>query len=120
MFDSLGSCSNGLFCDGSETCDPVLDCQAGISPPVDDGVGCTDDSCDEASDLIVNAANAANCDDGDACTAESCDEILGCAHDPIPDCEPPTFVPAIQHPWILIITMAFTMVGASVARRRRR
>ena len=58
--------------------------------------------------------------DGDACTAERCDEILGCAHDPIPDCEPPTSVPAIQHPWILIITMAFTMIGAGVARRRRR
>ena len=32
-----GLCDNGLFCDGSETCDPALDCQAGIPPAIDDG-----------------------------------------------------------------------------------
>ena len=40
--DSL--CDNGLFCDGAETCDPTLDCQAGTAPDVDDGVTCTVDS----------------------------------------------------------------------------
>ncbi|MFQ5693187.1 MAG: pyridoxal phosphate-dependent aminotransferase, partial [Nitrospinota bacterium] len=48
---------NGLFCDGSETCDPALDCQAGTPPTIDDGVGCTDDSCDEVGDVIVNSPN---------------------------------------------------------------
>ena len=52
-----GSCSNGLFCDGSETCDLVLDCQPGTAPSIDDGVTCTDDSCDEAGDQILHVTN---------------------------------------------------------------
>ena len=60
-------CDNGFFCDGTETCDPALDCQAGTPPATDDGVGCTDDSCDEATDSIVNAANSATCDNGLFC-----------------------------------------------------
>ena len=45
---------------------------------VDDGVGCTDDSCDEVGDAVVNAANDALCDDGDPCTAGVCDSVTGC------------------------------------------
>ena len=89
-----------LFCDGVETCDPVLDCQAGPAPVVDDGIACTDDSCDEATDVVVHAAEqplattgcsatasrratpvldcqagpAPVVDDGVACTDDSCDE----------------------------------------------
>ncbi|MFC1844356.1 MopE-related protein, partial [Thermodesulfobacteriota bacterium] len=74
-----GLCDNGLFCDGSETCDAVLDCQAGIAPITDDGVGCTDDSCDEATDTIINTANDGNCDNGLFCDgAETCDAALDC------------------------------------------
>jgi hypothetical protein len=40
-------CDNGLFCDGEEVCDPALDCQPGTPPDCDDGVGCTDDVCNE-------------------------------------------------------------------------
>ena len=73
------SCDNGLFCDGAETCDTLLDCQAGTEPTIDDGVGCTDDSCDEASDLVVNAPNHAFCDNGAFCDgAETCDPALDC------------------------------------------
>ena len=73
------NCDNGQFCDGAETCDPVLDCQAGTPPSVDDGVGCTDDSCDEVNDVIVNAPNDANCDDGQFCNgSETCDPVLDC------------------------------------------
>ena len=50
-------CDNGAFCDGSETCDAALDCQAGTAPTADDSIGCTDDSCDEVNDVIVNAVN---------------------------------------------------------------
>ena len=94
--DSL--CDNGVFCDGSETCDAVLDCQAGISVNCDDGVGCTDDSCNETSDSCDNVTNDGNCVDnglfcdgdetctanfpgsgcessGDACPGQSCDEV---------------------------------------------
>ena len=48
-----------LFCDGSETCDAALDCQAGAAPATDDSIGCTDDSCDEVNDVIVNVTACA-------------------------------------------------------------
>jgi hypothetical protein len=80
------NCDNGQFCDGSETCDAINDCQAGT--PVSDGVGCTDDSCDEAADACVNVANDANCpDDGAFCNGtEFCDPVNDCSStgDPCP------------------------------------
>jgi hypothetical protein len=84
---SDAECDNGQFCDGSETCDPVNDCQAGTPPSVDDGVGCTDDSCDEVNDVIVNAPNDANCDNGQFCDgSETCDPVNDCqaGTDPCP------------------------------------
>ena len=60
---SNGLCDNGLFCDGAETCDAVNDCQSGTPPIVDDGVGCTDDSCNEITDSCDNVVNNGNCDD---------------------------------------------------------
>jgi hypothetical protein len=81
------NCDNGLFCDGDETCDPVLDCQPGTAPDCDDGVGCTDDSCDEGTDSCDNVANDANCDNGLFCDgAETCDPVLDCqpGSDPCP------------------------------------
>ena len=72
-------CDNSLFCDGTETCDPALDCQAGTPPLLDDGVACTDDSCDEVNDVIVNAPNNALCDNGLFCDGtETCDPALDC------------------------------------------
>ncbi|TFH20826.1 MAG: hypothetical protein E4H03_11585, partial [Myxococcales bacterium] len=44
-----GSCDDGLFCNGAETCSVTLDCQAGTAPNCSDGVGCTDDSCNEGT-----------------------------------------------------------------------
>ena len=74
-----GLCDNGLFCDGAETCDPLNDCQGGAAPPIDDGVGCTIDSCDEVNDVVVNAVDDASCDDTFFCNgAETCDAVLDC------------------------------------------
>jgi hypothetical protein len=47
-----GLCDNGLFCDGAETCDPVLDCQTGSNP-------CPGQSCDEGGDVCVGGGDAA-------------------------------------------------------------
>jgi len=56
-----------------------LDCQAGTAPTQDDGVSCTDDSCDEVNDIIVNDPNDANCDDTLWCNgAETCDQTNDC------------------------------------------
>jgi hypothetical protein len=76
-------CDNGQFCDGAETCDPVEDCQPGTAPTLDDGVDCTDDSCDEENDIVVHTPNDGYCDDGLWCNgAETCD--------PVEDCQPGT------------------------------
>jgi hypothetical protein len=74
-----GNCANGDFCDGDETCDALLDCQAGTPVSVDDGVVCTDDSCDEVGDVVVNTPNDGNCANGDFCDGdETCDALLDC------------------------------------------
>ncbi len=74
-----GNCDNGLFCDGAETCDALLDCQAGSSIDCDDGVGCTDDMCNEGTDACDNIANDGNCVNGQFCDgAETCDALLDC------------------------------------------
>ena len=49
-----GACDDGLFCNGAEICDVVNDCQPGPTLELDDGIGCTDDSCDEDNDVIVH------------------------------------------------------------------
>ncbi len=81
------SCNDGLFCNGSETCDAVLDCQAGTAVDCNDGVGCTDDSCNEGTNSCDNIANNANCDDGLFCNgAETCSAAMDCqaGSDPCP------------------------------------
>ena len=73
------ACSDGLFCNGAETCDAVLGCRAGAPPVVADNVACTDDSCDEVNDRVVHAPNNGVCSDGQFCNgAETCDVALGC------------------------------------------
>jgi uncharacterized repeat protein (TIGR01451 family) len=74
-----GLCSNGLFCDGAETCDAVLGCQAAAPVDCDDGVACTVDACDEAADACDHAPDDGFCDNGLYCDgAEVCDAALGC------------------------------------------
>jgi cysteine-rich repeat protein len=90
QFEPAGSsCSDGLFCNGEETCDGAGSCQAGAPVDCSDGVGCTDDSCDEANDVCVNEPNDLNCpDDGVFCNGvEFCDAVADCSStgDPCPD-----------------------------------
>jgi hypothetical protein len=75
------SCDNGIFCDGVEFCDPVVDCQPGTPPDCDDGVGCTDDSCNTTTDACDNDPNDANCPDDDIfCNGtEYCDPAADCS-----------------------------------------
>jgi len=117
------ACWNGLFCDGIETCDAVLDCQPASDPcpgltcdevndicgscntspdcddglfcngqescvndvcvrtplSCDDGVACTVDSCNEATDACENVADQVFCDNGVFCDGvEFCDPVLDC------------------------------------------
>ena len=46
-------CSNGIFCDGAETCDPALDCQLSSDP-------CSPLLCDEANSLCFAPIHITN------------------------------------------------------------
>lgn len=71
-------CDNGLFCDGAETCNATLGCQAG-TPPCVDAVACTVDTCTEATDTCTFPPSNALCDNGLFCDgAETCNATLGC------------------------------------------
>lgn len=81
------SCSDGLFCNGPETCDTDGICQSGQALVTNDGVSCTEDSCDEATDTIIHEPVNSACDDGLWCNgAETCDAQLGCQAGTAPVC----------------------------------
>lgn len=81
-------CQNGVYCDGMEICDPVQGCLDGPDPCLPDGVDCTIDSCDEASQSCMHVPNDAACQDGLYCNGqEVCDPIQGCVDGPDP-CSP--------------------------------
>ncbi|MEE9296936.1 MAG: RHS repeat-associated core domain-containing protein [Phycisphaerae bacterium] len=117
-------CDDGLFCDGRETCDAVLDCQLGTPPNCDDGNPCTVDSCDEVGDICINteSPDGMPCDDGQFCTVEdtcqagvcigsggpclpeeTCDEDGDqCVPGPAAACLPPTVTGGIASRYVQI------------------
>lgn len=81
-------CDDGTWCNGTETCNPELGCQAGSEPDCDDGIACTADSCDENSDACAHVPQDGSCDDGEPCNGnEQCDAVLGCVAGTPPDCD---------------------------------
>lgn len=72
------SCDDGQWCNGAESCDPARGCVDGTPPELTDGVDCTVDACDEATDSITHTPSDALCGDG-VCTTGTCDAIEGCA-----------------------------------------
>jgi hypothetical protein len=82
-----GACDDGLYCNGAETCNVTLGCQAGTAPNCNDGVACTIDSCNEAMDVCENTPDNGACDDGLFCNGTStCHPTLGCQAGAPPDC----------------------------------
>ncbi|MFC1889942.1 cohesin domain-containing protein, partial [Thermodesulfobacteriota bacterium] len=84
--DSL--CDDGLWCDGSETCDEQDGCQAGTDPCPDDALFCNgEESCDEEDDQCLDTGDPCP-DDGLWCNGEeSCDEAGDrCDVTDVPDC----------------------------------
>ncbi len=81
-------CSNGLYCDGEELCDPQLGCLDGPDPDCNDAVECTADACDEAADTCTHTPDHATCANGLFCDGvEVCDPTIGCTDGPDPDCD---------------------------------
>jgi hypothetical protein len=71
-------CADGAFCNGDETCVASL-CQPGEPIVCDDGVTCTEDICNESTDVCDFTADDSVCDDGLFCNgAETCDVALDC------------------------------------------
>jgi len=80
-----GACSDGLFCNGAETCHITLGCQAGTPPNCNDSIACTADSCNEGTDTCDHVPNNALCSDGLFCNGnEVCNVGSGCADGPDP------------------------------------
>jgi len=79
-------CNDGHYCNGVEAC--VDDyCHAGTPIDCDDGVGCTDDTCNEILEQCDNVPNDAYCIDSLFCNGvETCDAVSDClpGTDPCP------------------------------------
>lgn len=73
------ACDDGVFCNGAETCNPLVGCVDGPPPTCDDEVACTDDSCGGPFDECLNASDDRLCDDADPCTVDTC-TALGCSN----------------------------------------
>ena len=56
---------DGLYCNGTEFCDPLQDCSATGNP-------CFPQICDEASDSCTGCTTNEECDDGNVCTDDVC------------------------------------------------
>jgi hypothetical protein len=75
--DDTNTCDDGLFCTVGDHCDGG----ACVASPrdCDDGVACTDDSCDETANACVNTPNVANCPVSTSpCYSYVCDAVGGC------------------------------------------
>ena len=75
-------CQDDVACNGFEACVNGV-CVPGEPTNCDDGIACTTDTCDAATDACTHSANAALCNDGNACTADACDLALGCVAAPV-------------------------------------
>ncbi|RMD65641.1 hypothetical protein D6817_05670, partial [Candidatus Pacearchaeota archaeon] len=62
-------CNDGVFCNGQEQC-VNGQCQAGQPVTCNDGVSCTQDSCDENLDRCVNTPDNNLCSAGQTCDAQ--------------------------------------------------
>ncbi len=78
-------CDDGVFCNGSEICDPADGCGSGLAPNLDDGVECTLDSCDEGSDQVLHVPDDASCGNGLFCDGVEKCESAGCVAGSAPD-----------------------------------
>jgi hypothetical protein len=80
-------CSDALYCNGAESCDPLNGCTAGTPMDCDDGVACTADTCSDASAACVHVPDNALCSDGLFCNGmETCSAVSGCQPGAPPVC----------------------------------
>ncbi len=80
-------CSDGLFCNGVESCRSSV-CTAENVPVIEDDNPCTDDWCDEDTDTVMHRCDDSNsCDDGIFCNGvATCNNCACVAAEPV-DCD---------------------------------
>src|SRR5207237_595873 len=87
------ACTDGLYCNGSEVCDPVngasaTGCLPGTPASCDDGIACTLDTCSNAAGACQHLPSDAICDDGVFCDGqELCNSLVGCQPGPAVICD---------------------------------
>jgi len=74
-------CDDGLYCNGTESCNTSFGCMPGMPIVCNDGFTCTVDYCDENSRDCAVTTNDAICNDGNPCTINKCEEGIGCVND---------------------------------------
>jgi hypothetical protein len=60
----VGSCDDGLFCNGADTCSGTTCTHAGDP--------CAGINCNEGPDTCANCTGPADCEDGEPCTVDTC------------------------------------------------
>jgi hypothetical protein len=73
-------CSDGVACNGLESCNPASGCMPGAAQPCDDGNPCTTDSCGAQGCQVVALADGQSCGERRICQAGVC-ETVGCTTD---------------------------------------
>lgn len=81
-------CQDSSWCNGQEVCSVTLGCRPGLPVNCNDGVSCTQDTCNENLDTCVHTPRDNLCNNGTFCDGDEwCDAQLGCqAGEPV-DCD---------------------------------
>ena len=76
--DGTSACDDGLFCNGTDSCDAaLLRCTIHAGDPCAGGTECSDTCNEAANDCLVPAGTACT-DDGNVCTDDACDGAGSC------------------------------------------
>jgi hypothetical protein len=78
-----GPCTDGLFCNGADTCSGGA-CDVHAGDPCISGSECAD-ACDEDADSCFDAAGTPCTADANTCTDDECDGAGACTHPGLPD-----------------------------------
>ncbi len=73
-----GSCDDGIFCNGADTCSGGL-CTQHAGDPCSAGSECAD-NCNEMADMCFEPSGTLCTDDGNSCTDDQCNGAGACAH----------------------------------------
>lgn len=79
--DDSNTCADGNACTTPDVC-VSGNCVGGAPVSCNDGIACTDDSCNPASGCMFTPVDS-HCDDSNDCTVDVCSAATGCANTPV-------------------------------------